>query len=197
MKNYLPESTKVFFKLRRKALLLFGFFTLCGLVGYGQGISVSGKIVSQEFNDGIPGVNVLIKGTNQGTITDVNGDYKLNVPSQEAVLVFSFVGYKPQEIRVGDKSIINIELLSDAQQLSEVVVTALGIEREKRDLGYAVQEIDGEQLTQARETNVVNALAGKIAGINVTGSSSGVGGSSRITIRGESSLTGDNSHCSW
>ena len=171
---------------------MFVLFSFYAFMGFSQSLTISGKVVSEEFGEGIPGVNVIIKGTNQGTVTDIEGSYAIAVPSKDNVLVFSFVGYKPQEIIVGNQSTINVSLSGEAQQLSEVVVTALGIEREKRDLGYAVQEIDGEALTQARETNVVNALAGKIAGVNVTGGSSGVGGSARVTIRGESSLTGDN-----
>ena len=192
MKNHLREKIKVLAENLAKAFFLINVFILASSAGYSQSLTVSGKIVSEEFGEGLPGVNVLIKGTAHGTVTDIDGNYTLAVPNEDAVLVFSFVGYKPQEIPVANQNIINVSLSGDAQQLSEVVVTALGIEREKRDLGYAVQEIDGEALTQARETNVVNALAGKIAGVNVTGGSSGVGGSARITIRGESSLTGDN-----
>lgn len=191
MKNYLPEKTKSISRSWLKLLLLV-LLTSFQQVVQAQSIAVSGKVQSEEYGEGLPGVNVLIKDTNQGTITDVNGEFKLDVLSEATVLVFSFVGYQSQEMAVGSQGNIDVRLLTDARQLSEVVVTALGIEREKRALGYAVQEIDGEQLTQARETNVVNSLAGKIAGVNVTGGSSGVGGSSRITIRGESSLNNDN-----
>jgi TonB-linked SusC/RagA family outer membrane protein len=153
-----------------------------------QSKSVSGKVVSGEDGSAVPGVNILVKGTNSGTITDADGNYTIQVSGDNPVLVFSFVGYVTQEASVGNQSTLNITLASDSKELSEVVVTALGLEREKRDLGYAVQEINGDDMSKARETNIGNALAGKIAGVTVVGNPSGVGASSRITIRGERSL---------
>jgi TonB-linked SusC/RagA family outer membrane protein len=150
--------------------------------------TVSGKVTSGEDAAPLPGVNILVKGTAEGTISDANGNFTIAVPSNESILVFSFVGYQAQEVSVGGRTSFDVSLATDAQQLSEVVVTALGIERETRDLGYAVQEINGDDLTKARETNIGNALAGKVAGVTVVGNPSGVGGSSRITIRGERSL---------
>lgn len=151
-------------------------------------IAISGKITSGEDAFPIPGVNILVKGTATGTISDAQGNYTINASSAQDVLVFSFVGYVTQEIPVEGRTSIDVSMATDAKQLSEVVVTALGIEREKRDLGYAVQEISGDDMTKARETNIGNALAGKIAGVTVVGNPSGIGGSSRITIRGERSL---------
>ncbi len=148
---------------------------------------IEGKVVD-ENTEPIPGVNVLVKGTGQGTITDIEGQYRLNVSENADALMFSYVGYETQEVPIGTRSIIDVNLAVDAQQLGEVVVTALGVEREAKALGYAVQEIQGESITQARETNLVNSLSGRVAGVNVTGSSTTLGGSSRITIRGESSL---------
>jgi TonB-linked SusC/RagA family outer membrane protein len=150
--------------------------------------TITGKVVSNEDQQPLPGVNILIKGTTQGTITDVNGGFSVPVRSDNDVLVFSFVGFITQEVPVDNKTDITVTLLADAKQLSEVVVTALGVEKEKKALGYAVQSIKGESLTTARETNVVNQLAGKIAGVTVVGSPSGVGGSARVTIRGERSV---------
>jgi TonB-linked SusC/RagA family outer membrane protein len=150
--------------------------------------TVTGKVVSNEDQQPLPGVNILIKGTTQGTITDVNGGFSVPVRSDNDVLVFSFVGFITQEVPVDSKTDITVTLLADAKQLSEVVVTALGVEKEKKALGYAVQSVKGESLTTARETNVVNQLAGKIAGVTVVGSPSGVGGSARVTIRGERSV---------
>jgi TonB-linked SusC/RagA family outer membrane protein len=150
--------------------------------------TVSGKVTSAVDGSALPGVNILVRGTTTGTITDAEGNYRLDVPSADGVLVYSFVGYVTQEVPIAGKSTLNIVLPADATELSEVVVTALGIEREKRDLGYAVQEINGDDITQARETNIGNALAGKVAGVTVVGNPSGIGGSSRITIRGERSL---------
>jgi TonB-linked SusC/RagA family outer membrane protein len=141
--------------------------------------TVSGKVLSGEDNSPIPGVNILVKGTNNGTITDTDGAFSISTSSASDVLVFSFVGYK---------SNLNVTLAIDATELSEIVVTALGIERDKKALGYSVQSVNSESITTARETNVVNQLAGKIAGVTVIGSPSGIGGSARVSIRGERSV---------
>ncbi len=173
--------------LPRRALLIATAWIMLICSAYGQ-ITVSGKITASEDAAPLPGVNILVKGTAAGTISDAEGNFTISAPSNESVLVFSFVGYLAQEIAVNGRNSINVSLITDSQQLSEVVVTALGIERETRDLGYVVQEINGDQMTKARETNIGNALAGKVAGVTVVGNPSGVGGSSRITIRGERSL---------
>ncbi len=174
-----------------RALLTSCAWLLLVCSAYAQ-TTVSGRVTSGEDSSPLPGVNILVKGTADGTISDANGNFSLNVPSNESVLIFSFVGYLAQEVPVAGRTTFDIALASDAQQLSEVVVTALGIERETRDLGYAVQEVNGEDLTKARETNIGNALAGKVAGVTVVGNPSGIGGSSRITIRGERSLNINN-----
>lgn len=150
--------------------------------------TITGKILSGEDQTALPGVNILIKGTTNGTISDVDGNYSIDVSSGSDVIIFSFVGFLTQEVQVSDRSTIDISLGTDARHLSEVVVTALGIERDKKALGYAVQTVGNEALTTARETNVVNQLAGKVAGVTVVGSPSGVGGSSRVSIRGERSV---------
>lgn len=150
--------------------------------------SITGKVTSGDDGSPIPGANVLVKGTTAGTMTDAEGNFTMGIDSPDATLVISFVGYTTQEFSLAGRTHIEAVLSSDATQLQEVVVTALGLEREKRDLGYAVQEINGDEMSKARETNVGNALAGKIAGVTVVGNPSGIGGSSRITIRGERSL---------
>src|SRR5687767_2696445 len=185
-KNLLKRITSLGLRSMR-ALFAAAAWLLCLCTAYAQ-TSVSGRITSGEDASPLPGVNILVKGTADGTISDADGKFFMNVPSNESVLVFSFVGYLAQEVAVGGRTTLDIVLATDAQQLSEVVVTALGIERETRDLGYAVQEVNGDDLTKARETNIGNALAGKVAGVTVVGNPSGIGGSSRITIRGERSL---------
>jgi TonB-linked SusC/RagA family outer membrane protein len=170
---------------KKLTVLMVLLFMICSC--YAQ-TSVSGKITSGTDGAPIPGVNILVKGTSSGTISDSEGNYRLDVPAPDGVLVFSFVGFVTQEIPIAGKTSLDVVLPADATELSEVVVTALGIEREKRDLGYAVQEINGDDITKARETNIGNALAGKVAGVTVVGNPSGVGASSRITIRGERSL---------
>jgi TonB-linked SusC/RagA family outer membrane protein len=126
-----------------------------------------------------------------GTVTDIDGNYTITVPSSDAVLVYSFIGSLNQEVAVGNRNSIDIALAEDVKELNEVVVTALGIEREKRSLGYSIQEVKGEELTQAREANVVNSLSGKVAGVQIINTSGGVGASSRILIRGANSIKGE------
>ena len=171
----------------RRALLAAGAWILLISSAYAQ-TTVSGTVTSSEDSSPLPGVNILVKGTAEGTISDAEGKFSIAVPSKESFIIFSFVGYQSQEIPVDGRTSFDIVLSSDAQQLSEVVVTALGIEKEKRDLGYSVQELKGDVFTQAREINIVNALSGKIAGVQVVGNPSGVGSSARVTIRGERSL---------
>lgn len=171
----------------RYLLALLGSFCLC-FAAVAQDRTVSGKVTSGEDNADLPGVNILVKGTMVGTITAADGTYTLQIPSGSNTLVFSFVGFVSQEVAIGGQSTIDIVLQSDARQLSEVVVTALGIQRDKKALGYAVQTVDNSQLTTARETNVTNQLAGKIAGVTVVGSPSGVGGSAVVSIRGQRSV---------
>lgn len=149
--------------------------------------TVTGRILSTDDNKPMPGVSIVVKGTTAGTTSRADGTYSISV-KPNSTLIFSFIGFDSQEIAIGSRTIIDVALRSDAQTLGEVVVTALGIKREKKALGYATQEIQGTALTVARETNVTNQLAGKIAGVTVVGSPSGIGGSSRVTIRGERSV---------
>ncbi|WP_461125549.1 SusC/RagA family TonB-linked outer membrane protein [Spirosoma aerophilum] len=149
-------------------------------------------IVLDENGAGLPGVSVVIREAQKGTTTGADGRFSLDIPDENAVLVFSFVGYKRQEVTVGNQSNLSVTLAPEASTLGEVVVTALGIAREKKALAYAVSEVKGSEFTQARENNVANALTGKIAGVNATGMATGPGGSSRIIIRGNGSLNGNN-----
>ena len=151
--------------------------------------TVSGK-VTDDSGEGLPGVNVVIKGTTIGAITDFDGNYQVPV-DENSTLVFSFVGFTPQEIEVGTRSVINMTLSQDVRALDEVVVTALGIEREKKALGYSVTQVAGEDFTESRAINLGAALSGKVAGVNVTPTSSGAAGSTRVIIRGGSSLSGN------
>ncbi|MFB5946693.1 SusC/RagA family TonB-linked outer membrane protein [Albibacterium profundi] len=139
----------------------------------------------------LPGVSVLVKGTDRGLQTDANGQYSIQA-SEGDVISFSMIGFTAQEVVVGDQSVINVTMLQDNQALDEVVVTALGIQREKKSLGYAMQEIGGDALVQANEPNLTNALTGKVAGLQVVKGGAGPGSSSKIVLRGFTSLTGDN-----
>ena len=157
----------------------------------GQQKTITGKVVD-NYGDPIPGVSVYIKGTTTGTTTTVDGQYSINVDNNDAVLVFSFIGFETQEIPVGGRTEINITLVEEVSKLNEVVVTALGISREKKSLGYALTEVGGEEVSTVKEQNVMNSLAGKVAGVVLTKSTSGPGSGTRVIIRGNNSLTGNN-----
>src|SRR6218665_1595389 len=123
---------------------------------------------------GVPGVTVAVKGTSTATMTDVEGGYRI-AAGGNATLVFTAVGYTSQEIAVSGRSVVNVELAEDNTVLQEVVVTAMGIQREKKSLGYAVQELKGTDIVEARENNLANAFTGKVAGLQVMRSSRGAG----------------------
>ncbi|RZL16357.1 MAG: SusC/RagA family TonB-linked outer membrane protein, partial [Hymenobacter sp.] len=159
------------------------------------GDHVRGRVVFADGGTAVPGATVVLKGNSQvGTSSDADGNFDLTIPEanqQSITLVVSFVGYSSTEVVVTNRSApLTVKLAKNDQALDEVVVTALGINKQKRALGYAVTEIKGEDLTQARENNVANALTGKVAGVNVAGISTGPGGSSRVIIRGNGSLSG-------
>jgi TonB-linked SusC/RagA family outer membrane protein len=172
--------------LRCTALLLFSMITIAA---YAQK-TVTGT-VTETSGQTLPGVSVAEKGTANGMSTGADGKFSLNV-KPGAVLTFSFIGFKTKEVTVGTETTINVVLENSENALTEVVVTALGIKREKKSLGYAVQEVKGQTVTDRKETNVVNALSGQVAGLQITRSGNGPGGSSRITLRGNNSLTGLN-----
>ncbi|WP_031526760.1 SusC/RagA family TonB-linked outer membrane protein [Dyadobacter crusticola] len=174
----------------RKALLLLLWVCLCSPLAFAQVRQVSGKITAAEDGLGLAGASVIYKGTNVGTNADADGKFSFSVPG-DGTLVISYVGFLIQELPIGNQTQFDIKLESDTRQLSEVVVTAFGIEREKKALGYTVQEVKGSALTEARSTNVANALSGKIAGVRVQ-SNGGPGSSSTIQIRGSSSVSGNN-----
>ncbi|WP_020528028.1 SusC/RagA family TonB-linked outer membrane protein [Flexithrix dorotheae] len=174
----------------KKTLTILLFFALFSHV-WAQERKLSGK-VTDENGEGLPGVNVLLKGTKIGSVTDIEGNYQIVVSGESNTIVFSFIGYQTGEVEIGSFSVLNHVMKEDVTSLSEVVVTALGIEREKEALGFSVTELEGKGFTQARETNVANGLAGKVAGVNVSNIASGPAGSSRVIIRGNTSLTQNN-----
>ncbi len=178
----------------RKILLLC--FTLLFAVGisnsWAQERTVSGKVTSIENGDPLPGVNVVLKGTTAGTVTDIDGNYRVSVPSDGGILVFSFIGLASEEITIGSRSVIDLQMSPDVQQLSEVVVTAIGIEQDSRRLGYSVEKLDASKVQGVSEPDALRAMQGKVAGVNIVGSSGTPGASTRITIRGNSSLLGNN-----
>lgn len=153
------------------------------------------KIVSGKVTDAdgmpLPAVNILVVGTSNGTATDFDGNYSISA-SEGDVLEFSFLGMKTVTMTVGADSTVNVSMEEDANALDEVLVTALGIERSKASLAYSVTKVDGEEFTEARETNIANSLAGKVAGVNVSNTVTGPAGTTRVIIRGNTSLTGNN-----
>jgi TonB-linked SusC/RagA family outer membrane protein len=153
---------------------------------------ITGKVISDEDGLGLPGATVLVKGTTVGTTTDLDGNYSINVPAGSDVLIFSFVGLQTSEEAIGNRTVINITLTTDASQLSEVVVTAIGIEREKKALGYGVTSVGNEQLENRPEQDVARVLQGKVPGVNITSTNGMSGSGTNMVIRGYSSATGSN-----
>ncbi len=152
-----------------------------------QGRSVSGTVLSSEGMV-LPGVSVIIKGTQLGTVTDVQGAYRVAIPAEDAVLVFSFIGYQTIEQPVQGRTVVDVRLNPDVMQLSEVVVTAFGIEQDKQGLGYTVQSVSGDNIAKMHQPNIVSSLQGQVAGVQITNSGGAPGMSARILIRGLTSL---------
>ena len=173
----------------KKSPLLLVFLAVCFTPLLAQQ-AVSGLVTSSDDGQPLIGVTITVKGTTSGTVTDLDGRYSIDAPA-DGILVFSYTGFTAQEITVGSQSTIDV-ILDPGVALGEVVVTALGVERDKKALSYSVTEVAGEGFQEAREINVANALAGKIAGVNVSNIASGPQGSSRVVIRGNVSLTGNN-----
>jgi len=176
-----------------KKILLFSFMLMSALVteSWAQERTVSGTVTSVEDASTMPGVNVVLKGTTNGTITDVDGNYKLSVPSEGGILIFSFVGLTTEEVEIGTRSVIDLAMTADITELSEVVVTAMGISRDKASLGYSTQELGSESVNAAKEANIVSSLSGKVAGVQVKMPNT-MGGSANIIIRGNNSISGSN-----
>lgn len=170
-------------------LLLTGLFAVICINSFAQ-INVNGTVTSDD-GELLPGVSILVKGTANGVVTDFEGNYTFNGVPADAVLVFSFVGMQTQEVVVNGKFKIDVVLTTSSIGMDEVVVTALGISREKKSLGYSVAEVDGESLQKVAQENVLNALSGKVSGVTVN-STGGPGSSVSMVIRGASSLTSDN-----
>ncbi|MGK7396982.1 MAG: SusC/RagA family TonB-linked outer membrane protein [Candidatus Cyclobacteriaceae bacterium M3_2C_046] len=178
----------------KKGLLILSLLVVYAYAtsAWAQTRTVTGTVTDEDNNQSLPGVNVVLKGTSVGTVTDVDGQYQISVPQDGGALVFSFIGLESKEVAIGNRSVVDVALSSDVKQLNEVVVTALGIERESKGLGYSVDNLSAEDVNQAQQTNVINALSGKAAGVFVSSGSGNMAGSSRILIRGANSVTGNN-----
>ena len=158
---------------------------------HAQDRTISGKVIDRGGNQGLPGVTILAKGTTIGTSSNADGAYVLSVPSTVTTLTFSFIGYASQDVTLGSSNTIDITLATDTKQLNEVVVTALGVERTRNSLAYSATQIEGADITVARNPNPINSLSGKVAGLAITQSNT-LGGSSNVVIRGTKSIGGNN-----
>jgi TonB-linked SusC/RagA family outer membrane protein len=176
----------------RKLTTLLVLLLFAGLqVAFAQR-TITGRVTKTTDNTALAGVTVLVKGTTTGMTTDTDGRYSIAVPNNEAILQFSFIGLNPKEVAVGAQTIIDVALEEAMRQMDEVVVTALGIKRESKSLGYSATSVKTEELLTHKSTNMMESLEGKVAGLNITLPASGVGGSSQIRLRGQAAFDGAN-----
>lgn len=176
--------------MNRILLLIFFLFNVAVVAA--QNRTVTGTVTAATDKGILPGVSVRVKESQAGTVTDATGRYSISVPANATTLVFSFVGFAPQEVAIDGRTSINVALAESNQQLGEVVVTALGISRQEKSLGYAAQQIKGENLTMTRQQDFNTALAGKVSGVQILGGSGAKFGASTVRIRGINSLSGGN-----
>jgi len=153
---------------------------------------VTGKITSANDRYGLPGVTVVVLGTTDGVITDGNGQYMIEVPDKYAVLTFRYVGFQSQEVPLNGRINVDLELAEDIMAIEEVIVTALSIERDKNSLGYSITQVGSDELNSVKENNPINSLAGKVAGLQISSTPTGVDGSTRVILRGVASLSSGN-----
>ena len=176
----------------RKITILLAFLFLVGAnFANAQTRTISGKVTGSSDGAGIPGVTVQVQGTTVGTVTDIDGNYSLDVSPEAEVLVYKYVGMKTVMVTIGDQSSIFVTMEADAVMMGEVVVTALGFSREKKSLGYATQEISGSSINEVKTDNFINNLQGRAAGVSLKVNNN-FGGSTNVIIRGSTSLTGNN-----
>ncbi len=153
---------------------------------------IRGKVT--DSNDGTPltGVNVYVLNSSTGTVTDFDGNYELSVPDETPTLVFSYTGYATQEVLISNQTVLNVVMVSEIEQLGEVVITALGIQKEAKKLGYSATTVGAEEINVNRSSNFMKTLQGKVAGVNISSLGTGPGGTSKVRIRGQSSISGQN-----
>jgi TonB-linked SusC/RagA family outer membrane protein len=178
--------------MRKFLLLICLVLAVTSIKVMAQERTVSGKVTSTEDGTPLPGVNIVLRGTTNGTVTDSEGAYTLSVPQAGGTLIFSFIGLLTQEVVIGDRSVVDIAMQEDITQLGEVVVTAQGNVRETKTLGYSATQIDKEEATKGRTNDVMTSLQGKVAGLTISQNSGAPGASSRVVLRGYSSITGSN-----
>jgi TonB-linked SusC/RagA family outer membrane protein len=178
--------------MKKQLLMTFlVVFSFC-VNSFAQDRKIAGKVTSAEDGSGLPGVSVQVKGSTKGATTDATGNYSLNVSPSDTKITFSFVGMTSQDVEIGNKTTINVNLGADTKQLTEVVVTAIGIQRDKKALAYAVSSVKGDALAQRSEPDVLRSLNGKVPGVNIIAGGGAPGQGTKITIRGNNSFTGNN-----
>lgn len=177
--------------MKSRFLLTVFFLALTTVFAMAQDRVITGTVTAADDGSKLPGVSIIVKGTTTGTVTNTEGTYSLKVPGDATTLIYSYVGYVKKEVALGGSNVINVSLVAGVA-LDEVVVTAIGLPSDKKRLSYSVQRVDAEEVVQAQRTNVVQALSGQAAGIQVNGSNGSPGSSAAIRIRGNASLTGNN-----
>ena len=176
----------------RKLTTLLVLLMFAGLqVAFAQR-SVTGRVTKSTDGTPLPGVTIVIKGTTIGNISDADGRFTIPVPNDQAVLQFSFIGFNVKEVPVGTQTSLNVTLDESTVQMQEIVVTALGIKKDSKKLGYAATSVPTDELTTHKSANMMSSLEGKVAGLNVTLPASGIGGSTQIRLRGQAAFTGAN-----
>lgn len=181
--------------MRKITFFLVALFCIVTGFSQDQSFTIHGKVIDTKSNQSLPGASVILKGTTNGVSTDANGAFSITSNQDINTLIISFIGYATQEIKVQASTLIDpiqVSLSPDANELNEVVITALGIQSEKKNLGYAIQTIDSKEVSEVKSPNFVDNLAAKVAGVSVSQGATGVGSTSKITIRGEASFTNNN-----
>lgn len=175
-------------KQNLRILFLFSFLLFTAQIIFAQEKEIKGTVTSKAEGIPLPGVNVVVQGTTKGALTDFDGNYSLSANVGD-VLIFSFLGMSTAQATVENSNVINVQLEEDSQLLNEIVVTALGIKKERKTLTYSAQDVKGDDLTRVKQTNPINSLSGKSAGLTITRSSSGAGGATKVVLRGNSSTS--------
>ncbi len=178
--------------MKKIKTLLFTLIMFSAFSVFAQTVEIRGVVTSKDDGIAIPGVTVSVKGTTLGTTTDLDGNYSLKVPTETKTLLFSYIGMKTKEVEVSGRTQLNVVMEADVQDIDEIVVTAFGIKSEKKALGYSTSEVKSDELVATRTDNFATALGGKVAGLNITTTSSQGGSGTRIVLRGGSSITGSN-----
>ncbi len=179
-------------ELMKQYLLSLLIFLIYSIAGFSQQRSISGKVISGEDNLPMIGVTVLIKGTLNGTVTDINGDFSISGVTSSTVLLFSYIGFETLELAIGEQKSLEVTMFLKLAEVEEVVVTALGVTRQKREIGYSTEKIDDGVLVESRAPNVLNAISGRSAGVQIIQPDGVEGGSTRIVIRGNNNIGADN-----